>query len=306
MNIVTTFPQINLNTANPRTEAAQRENQLRERIPAATESQAQSPVLTEEQRAKYAQQPNQQSAGQYQEKVSLGQQQVQEREQRQSSDQQSQQQSQSEQQAEQRQLEQQIQQIEKLQVRDDEVRAHEQAHASVGGQYAGTPQYEFKRGPDGQNYAVSGEVAIDIAKVSGDPHATIDKMEQVRAAALAPAQPSSQDRKIAAEASAIIAEARAELISGDESEDDSGGRRVRTIDDNGATFHADQSVASKTERQLADTADFYQQVADEQQRPERQQRVAREVQVERRAMRIASFYDAATQPFVAPQLSLNI
>ena len=56
----------------------------------------------------------------------------------------------------------------------------------------------LKLGPDGNRYAIGGEVSIDVAPVDGDPEATIAKMEIVKAAALAPAEPSAQDRKVAA------------------------------------------------------------------------------------------------------------
>lgn len=102
--------------------------------------------------------------------------------------------------------------IDQLKSRDREVRAHEQAHAAVGGSLAGSPSYEYQTGPDGKKYAVGGEVSIDVSKTN-DPETTIRKMQTVRAAALAPAEPSSQDRKVAAEASRNIAEARAELIN---------------------------------------------------------------------------------------------
>lgn len=98
-----------------------------------------------------------------------------------------------------------------LQARDREVRAHEQAHARVGGQHAGSPQYEFERGPDGQSYAVGGHVSISTSPVPGDPAATVRKMEQVKRAALAPAEPSGPDRRVAANADAKRADARAEL-----------------------------------------------------------------------------------------------
>lgn len=113
--------------------------------------------------------------------------------------------------AEQAQQELERKEIQQLERRDDEVRAHEQAHASVGGGYAGTPRYQYETGPNGQKYAVSGEVSIDVSK-EATPQDTIQKMQTVRAAALAPAEPSSQDRKVAAEASQKIVEARAELI----------------------------------------------------------------------------------------------
>lgn len=102
--------------------------------------------------------------------------------------------------------------IRELSNRDREVRAHEQAHAAVGGQYAGAPTYQFQRGPDGVNYAVGGEVRIDISPAA-TPEETIRKMQVVRAAALAPLEPSPQDRSVAAQAAAQLAQAQAELAS---------------------------------------------------------------------------------------------
>lgn len=104
-------------------------------------------------------------------------------------------------------------QISALKARDREVRDHEQAHARVGGEYAGDPSYEYEAGPDGRNYAVAGEVPIDSAPVPGDPEATVAKMDVVEAAALAPADPSSQDRRVAAEAAAIRTQALADLAA---------------------------------------------------------------------------------------------
>lgn len=98
-----------------------------------------------------------------------------------------------------------------LKRRDAEVRAHEQAHASVGGDLASAPNYEFELGPDGKQYAVGGEVNIDLAMVPGDPQATIVKMQKVKAAALAPAEPSAADRSVATEAAKRILQAQAEL-----------------------------------------------------------------------------------------------
>jgi hypothetical protein len=101
-------------------------------------------------------------------------------------------------------------QVETLKVRDREVRVHEQAHAAVGGQYAGSPSYEYETGPDNKRYAVSGEVSIDVSEEE-KPKDTIQKMQVVRAAALAPAQPSTQDLKVAAEATQKERQARAEF-----------------------------------------------------------------------------------------------
>ncbi|MCK7458882.1 putative metalloprotease CJM1_0395 family protein [Idiomarina aminovorans] len=107
--------------------------------------------------------------------------------------------------------EEEIKKVDELKSRDQEVRVHEQAHAAVGGQYAGSPSYDYERGPDGKSYAVGGEVQIDVSPVNGDPQATIQKMQVVRRAALAPAQPSAADRAIAAEATNKATQARAEL-----------------------------------------------------------------------------------------------
>ena len=102
-------------------------------------------------------------------------------------------------------------QIDSLEARDQEVRTHEQAHATAGGAYAGSPTYEYQTGPNGRQYAIGGEVKIDTAPIAGDPSATIAKMDTVIRAALAPAEPSAQDRAVAATASKQRVEAQAEL-----------------------------------------------------------------------------------------------
>lgn len=107
--------------------------------------------------------------------------------------------------------EEQERQVQKLRQRDAEVRAHEQAHAAAGGAHAGGASYEFVTGPDGKRYAVGGEVQIDISPVKDNPAATVRKMETVIRAALAPAEPSSQDQAVAREASKIRSAAQAEL-----------------------------------------------------------------------------------------------
>ncbi len=102
------------------------------------------------------------------------------------------------------------QKVRELKKRDREVRQHEQAHARAAGPYGGQPQYQYERGPDGKQYAVSGEVKIDTSE-ENSPEATVRKMEIVMRAALAPADPSSQDRQVAAEAKQKKAEAQAEI-----------------------------------------------------------------------------------------------
>lgn len=103
------------------------------------------------------------------------------------------------------------QKVKDLKRRDAEVRAHEQAHAAVGGAHAGAPRFRFVRGPDGKFYAVAGEVTIDTSAVPGNPQATIRKMQQVKRAALAPQEPSAQDRRVAAEAERKILQARQQI-----------------------------------------------------------------------------------------------
>lgn len=106
------------------------------------------------------------------------------------------------------------QEVDALQERDREVRAHEQAHLSAAGRYAtGGIQYTFARGPDGRMYAIGGSVSVDTSEIPGDPEATLLKAQVLRRAALAPAEPSQQDRAVAAEMTRIAAEARQEIIT---------------------------------------------------------------------------------------------
>ncbi|UZE97092.1 putative metalloprotease CJM1_0395 family protein [Alkalimarinus alittae] len=100
-----------------------------------------------------------------------------------------------------------------LAARDREVRTHEQQHQSVGGQHAGAASFSYQTGPDGVQYAVGGEVSIDISAVPNNPQATIEKMRTVKNAALAPAEPSAQDRSVASAANRMILQTQAELAA---------------------------------------------------------------------------------------------
>jgi hypothetical protein len=101
-----------------------------------------------------------------------------------------------------------------LRSRDAEVRAHESAHVAAGGRYVtGGASYSYQRGPDGRMYAIGGEVGIDTAAVPDNPQATALKMRTVRAAALAPAEPSGADRAVAAAASAQEGIAMAQMAN---------------------------------------------------------------------------------------------
>ena len=101
--------------------------------------------------------------------------------------------------------------VQELQKIDQKVRTHEQAHLSAAGGYArGGASYEYTNGPDGARYAVAGHVNMDTGR-EPSPEATLQKANIVRKAALAPADPSSSDRQIAAAMSKMAQEARQEL-----------------------------------------------------------------------------------------------
>lgn len=118
-------------------------------------------------------------------------------------------------------------QVSSLRKRDAEVRRHESAHASAGGPYAGAASFEYQRGPDGRLYAIGGEVKIDVTP-AGSPEATIQKMEVIKRAALAPADPSSQDRAVAAAAEQIKQQAQAEQRDNEAEETEEIRSRIET------------------------------------------------------------------------------
>ena len=140
-------------------------------------------------------------------------------------------------------------QVDELQQTDREVRAHEQAHlAAAGGNATGGASFEYKTGPDGKRYAVAGEVQIDVSTVPDDPDATIRKMEQVRAAALAPADPSAQDRSVAAQALQAIQEARSESSESDESSSDQDDVSAANSKDASSQSGASKSTSKRDKR----------------------------------------------------------
>lgn len=104
-------------------------------------------------------------------------------------------------------------QLRKLKQRDAEVRAHERAHmAAAGGNAVGGPHYEYQKGPDGKQYAIGGHVDINLSSVDGDPEESEKNAQEVRRAALAPGQPSGQDRAVAAQAASMEAKAKTEKL----------------------------------------------------------------------------------------------
>lgn len=102
-------------------------------------------------------------------------------------------------------------QVTELQKVDREVRQHEQMHVAAGGGLViSGPSYTYTQGPDGKSYAVAGEVGIDTSEGS-TPEETVSKARRIRAAALAPADPSAQDRQVAAVAAQMEMAALQEL-----------------------------------------------------------------------------------------------
>ena len=113
--------------------------------------------------------------------------------------------------------------VRQLEQTDRKVRAHEQAHLSVGADLVrGGATYGYEVGPDNKRYAVSGEVSID-ASAGKTPAETIPKAQHIRATALAPVDPSAQDHRVAAAASQMEIDARMELAQQRSDEIRSGG-----------------------------------------------------------------------------------
>ena len=283
MQITSYYPNVSINTANPATEQARRDMQRREPIEPVKELEkgaAERPLATDDRQRGAANSSTNVTLYDANGKETETQQAVAgeqgergEQDEKQEAGQQSEQQ---QQQAEQR-------EIRELQARDQEVRAHEQAHAIVGGRYASAPSYDYQQGPDGKRYAVGGEVQIDLAPVPGDPAATVQKMQQVKAAALAPAEPSAADRSIAAEAGQRLLQAQAELIAEK--------APLANVAASDSSMAEEGSTATESQLTQAEAADI---VLPQRERLEWQALMARRSQV------IENFYQLATEPAQRP------
>ena len=106
----------------------------------------------------------------------------------------------------------QLLEIAELAKRDREVRVHEAQHLAAAGSMASGVQYTYETGPDGKFYAVGGSVEISVAP-GATPEETLAKARQLRYAADAPADPSGQDLKVAAQASQMEAQAMQQIAS---------------------------------------------------------------------------------------------
>lgn len=121
--------------------------------------------------------------------------------------------------------EQEQREVERLKARDREVRAHEMAHLAAAGSLATSgASFSYERGPDGVSYATGGEVGIDTS-AGRTPEETLQRARIIRAAAMAPAEPSGQDRAVAAKAAQMETQARAEMAQQDDQDDTQGDPR---------------------------------------------------------------------------------
>ncbi len=100
--------------------------------------------------------------------------------------------------------------INQLKIIEQKVIAHENAHKAAGGELTGPTHYQYKKGPDGRMYIVGGDVPIHIQK-GRTPEETLKIAEKIRAAALAPMDPSPQDVKVAAMATMMEIQAKLEI-----------------------------------------------------------------------------------------------
>lgn len=94
--------------------------------------------------------------------------------------------------------------IAQLQQRDRAVRNEEERHAATAGQYAGEPQYTFRRGPDGKMYAVDGRVPIRPGNAASSEEQE-KALRRVQAAAASVQLPSSGDLAAVAGAATSLA-----------------------------------------------------------------------------------------------------
>jgi len=142
-------------------------------------------------------------------------------------------------------------QVDQLKEIDRKVRAHEQAHLAVGAELVrGGASFTYETGPDQRRYAVAGEVSID-ATPGRTPEETIPKAQRIRAAALAPVDPSPQDRSVAAAASRMEGDARLEIALQQRE------KKTETGANSGAVFYRGVERSSRAATQLGSLLDSF-------------------------------------------------
>lgn len=100
--------------------------------------------------------------------------------------------------------------IQGLQQAEKSVRVHEQAHKAVSVDVTSGIMYTHTTSPDNERYITGGEVSI-TAGTSSKEEEILQILENVRDAALAPADPSPQDLRIAASTNAQIQQIQSKL-----------------------------------------------------------------------------------------------
>lgn len=94
---------------------------------------------------------------------------------------------------------------------------------------------------------MGGDVSIDTSAVAGDPQATLRKAQQIRRAASAPVDPSSQDRSVAAQASRMEVQARVEIS--EQARD----KQTEYIDENTPEINFTGAEIDRNEQNIQDT-----------------------------------------------------
>jgi hypothetical protein len=100
--------------------------------------------------------------------------------------------------------------LRELEARDIAVRAHEMAHMAAGAGLTSGPSFTFQTGPNGQQYAIGGEVQINTSPGS-TPEETMNRAKRILSAASAPTDPSAADIAVAMQATQMIQGAQVEI-----------------------------------------------------------------------------------------------
>ena len=100
--------------------------------------------------------------------------------------------------------------LRELEARDIAVRAHEMAHMAAGAGLTSGASFTFQRGPNGRQYAIGGEVQIDMSSGS-TPEDTLNRAKRILSAASAPTDPSAADAAVAMQAAQMLQAAQVEI-----------------------------------------------------------------------------------------------
>jgi hypothetical protein len=122
--------------------------------------------------------------------------------------------------------------IDDLKRQERDIHAHEEAHYRSSGGKAFTPQYVYEVGPDGNKYAVKGttKIILEEGKTSEE---TIKNARTARTAAMAPANPSDQDRKVILETVRMEQKARKKILESKKRQTKESSDNVSRINEDG-------------------------------------------------------------------------